>query len=76
MESRLSDLSLSLRGGMDAIAATEKKQMELFFTETRTLNEKLIASEKASSEAMRLSIDQMRSENSESGRKAAEDAGD
>lgn len=65
MESRLSDLSLSLRGGMDAIAATEKKQMELFFTETRTLNEKLIASEKASSEAMRLSIDQMRSENSE-----------
>ena len=50
---------------MDAIAATEKKQMELFFTETRTLNEKLIASEKASSEAMRLSIDQMRSENSE-----------
>ena len=65
MESRLSDLSISLRGGMDAIAATEKKQMELFFTETRTLNEKLIASEKASSEAMRLSIDQMRSENSE-----------
>lgn len=65
MESRLSDLSLSLRGGMEAIAATEKKQMELFFTETRTLNEKLIASEKASSEAMRLSIDQMRSENSE-----------
>ena len=65
MESRLSDLSLSLRGGMDAIAVTEKKQMELFFTETRTLNEKLIASEKASSEAMRLSIDQMRSENSE-----------
>ena len=65
MESRLSDLSLSLRGGMDAIAATEKKQMELFFTETRTLNEKLIASEKASSEAMRLSIDQMRSENAE-----------
>lgn len=65
MESRLSDLSLSLRGGMDAIAVAEKKQMELFFTETRTLNEKLIASEKASSEAMRLSIDQMRSENSE-----------
>ena len=50
---------------MDAIAVAEKKQMELFFTETRTLNEKLIASEKASSEAMRLSIDQMRSENSE-----------
>ena len=64
MESRLSDLSLSLRGGMDAIASAEKKQMELFFTETRNLNEKLIASEKASGEATRLSIDQMRAENS------------
>ena len=64
MESRLSDLSVTLRGSIDNLNASEKKQMELFFTETRAFNEKLTASEKESAEALRSSIDQMRSENS------------
>ena len=64
MESRLSDLSVTLRGSIDNLNASEKKQMELFFTETRAFNEKLTASEKESAEVLRSSIDQMRSENS------------
>ena len=63
MEARLSDLSSSLRGSIDALNASEKRQMELFFTETRALNEKLTANEKESSEAIRTALDAMRAEN-------------
>ena len=63
MEARISDLSSSLRGSLDALGASEKRQMELFFTETRALNEKLTASGKESSEAIRTSLDAMREEN-------------
>ena len=63
MEARLSDLSSSLRGSLDALNASEKRQMELFFTETRALNEKLTANEKESSEAIRTALDAMRAEN-------------
>ena len=42
MESRLSDLSLSLRGGMDAIAATEKTYAEYLPSDMKkTIREKL-----------------------------------
>ena len=63
MEARISDLSSSLRGSIDALGASEKRQMELFFTETRALNEKLTAAGKESSEAIRTSLDAMREEN-------------
>ena len=63
MEARLSDLSISLRGSIEALNASEKKQMELFFTETRALNEKLTLSGKEASESMKLSLDSMRQEN-------------
>lgn len=62
-DSRLSELSVMLRGSIDALSVSEKRQMELFFTETRALNEKLTASGKEASEAVRASIDQMRNEN-------------
>ena len=63
LDSRLSDLSLSLRSSIDAMAASEKKQMELFFTQTHELNEKLTATSRDSAESMRKSIDAMRGEN-------------
>ena len=62
-DSRLSELSVMLRGSIDALSVSEKRQMELFFTETRALNEKLTVSGKEASEAVRASIDQMRNEN-------------
>ena len=63
LDSRLSDLSLSLRSSIDAMASSEKKQMELFFTQTHELNEKLTATSRDSAESMRKSIDAMRGEN-------------
>ena len=64
-DSRLSELSVMLRGSIDALSVSEKRQMELFFTETRALNEKLTVSGKEASEAVRASIDQMRNENAQ-----------
>ena len=62
-DSRLSELSVMLRGSIDALSVSEKRQLELFFTEPRALNEKLTVSGKEASEAVRASIDQMRNEN-------------
>ena len=63
MDSRISDLSISLRASLDALNAAEKKQMELLFMETREFNEKRIQQEKESSESLRSSLDTMRKEN-------------
>ena len=64
LESRLSDLSASIRGSIDNLNASEKRQMELFFTETRSLNEKLTASEKESTDAVKASLASLKEDNS------------
>ncbi|MBO8437105.1 MAG: DNA recombination protein RmuC [Spirochaetes bacterium] len=63
MDSRISDLSVSLRASLDALNASEKRQMELLFTETREFNEKRMLQEKETSESLRITLDTMRKEN-------------
>ena len=76
IEKQMTGFSDSVRLSIDNLRDSEKKQMELFFTETRAMNNRLADTEKESAAALRVSIDQMRTENSKMMEKMLKESAD